>query len=220
MGKKHKAKYGIKNRLQQQIQPIYHKKKGLSTKMKVFIGLVFLTIVGIVLAGSFLSKPDQTGPPGQPGESYPKNVSPVFYTTPIITSNGTKVELPSSFANANKLVFVDLKLEEPTNTLTYQGRTIPLAYYKNGNYLPLVVISTPTNKVVAGVRVCEPCGSFSFHIVQGSNLKCDVCGAEWDLENFAGVSGGCQTYPPPKLPSSVASNLTIDLSTLGVQVTS
>lgn len=184
MGKKNKAKYGIKKRPQEQIQHVYHRKKGLSTKMKaLLIGLVFLTIVvGIALAGSFSKKPEQLASTGQPSsatQSYPKTVSPVFYTTPIITPNGTKVELPSSFVNTNKLVFVDLKLKEPTNTLTYQGRTIPLTYYKSGDYLPLVVISTPANKVVTGIRVCEPCGSFSFHIVQGTNMKCDICGAEW-----------------------------------------
>ncbi|MGZ4850701.1 MAG: Fe-S-containing protein [Candidatus Bathyarchaeia archaeon] len=56
-------------------------------------------------------------------------------------------------------------------------------------------------------------------MVQGKNLKCDVCGAEWDVETFAGVSGGCQSYPPPKLTATATgANLEIDLSSLGTTV--
>ena len=84
--------------------------------------------------------------------------------------------------------------------------------------MPLVIISTPSGNTVAGIRTCEPCGSFSFHIVKGANLKCDVCGAEWTLEDFSPVSGGCATYPPPKLPTTVnGDNVEVDLSALNLQ---
>ena len=127
--------------------------------------------------------------------------------------------IPSSYINSSKLVFVDLKLQTPKETLTYQGRTVPLAYYRNGEYLPLVIISTPSGNTVAGVRTCEPCGSFSFHVVKGTNLQCDSCGTEWTLEDFAPASGGCATYPPPKLPVVVnGDSVDIDLSALGIQL--
>jgi len=127
------------------------------------------------------------------------------------------VTVPTSFVNSNKLVSVDVKLQAPMSTLTYQDRTIPLSYYRNGEYLPLILISTPSGNIVAGIRTCEPCGSFSFHIVPGEILQCDACGTQWKLEDFAPVSGGCLTYPPPKLTATVSDNVEVDLSSLAIK---
>ena len=128
--------------------------------------------------------------------------------------------MPADFVTTNKMAFIDLKLESSTPTLTYQGRTVPLEYYKGGNYLPLIAFQAPSGKVFTGIRVCEPCGSFSFHIVQGKYLKCDVCGTQWNLDNFADSNGGCTTYPPPEVSASVGDNLEIDLSALQMKVVS
>ena len=116
-----------------------------------------------------LSNPPQLETTQENG--YPTNVSPVTYSLASVSQDNSKVTVPLSEVNSSKLVFVDLKLSTPKQELAYQGRTVPLAYYRNGEYLPIVVISTPSGNTVAGIRTCEPCGSFSFHIVQGSNLK-------------------------------------------------
>jgi len=199
--------------------PQVTKKKGLSNAKKILLGLTLIAVI-VVAASVALSSPSpQTSQTQTQGQSYPKNVAPVVYTTPTLSSDGNKVTIPSSYVNSSKLVFVDLKLQTPTEILPYQGRNVPLVNYRNGGYLPLVIISTPSGNTVAGIRTCEPCGSFSFHIVKGTNLKCDICGAEWTLENFAPASGGCATYPPPKLPTAVnGDSVDIDLSALGIQL--
>src|SRR5512140_649591 len=188
-------------RQQVDYMPQMTKKKGLSNAKKILIGLTLIAII-VVSTSVALSQTPQTYQLQTQGSSYPTNVAPVAYTTPTLSSDGNKVTVPTSFVNSSKLVFVDLKLKTPTEILPYVGREITLAYYRNGEYLPLVIISTPSGNTVAGIRTCEPCGSFSFHIVKGTNLKCDVCGAEWTLEDFTPVSGGCSTYPPPKLATT------------------
>jgi hypothetical protein len=213
----------LATRARQQVNysPQVTKKKGLSNAKKILLGLTLIAVIVITASMAFSQSPQMDQLQQQQGQSYPTNVAPVTYTAPTLSSDGNKVTIPSSFVNSSKLVFVDLKLKTPTETLSYQGREIPLEYYRNGEYLPLVIISTPSGNTVSGIRTCEPCGSFSFHIAKGTNLKCDVCGAEWTLENFAPASGGCSTYPPPKLTTSTnGDNVEIDLSVLNVQLTS
>jgi Membrane iron-sulfur containing protein FtrD-like len=221
--KQEKLAFRARQQSRQQVNyiPQVTKKKGLSNAKKILIGLTLIAVM-VVAASVALSQSPQTYQLQQTqGSSYPVNVAPVAYTTPTLSSDGNKVTIPASLVNSSKLVFVDLKLQTPTETLEYQGRTVPLAIYRNGEYLPLVIISTPSGNTVAGVRTCEPCGSFSFHIVKGTNLQCDSCGTEWTLENFAPVSGGCLSYPPPKVTSTTnGDNLEIDLSALNVQLAS
>jgi hypothetical protein len=199
--------------------PQVTKKKGLSNAKKILLGLTLIAII-VSAASIALSQTPQADVLQQTqGSSYPKNVAPLYYSSAVLSSDGNKVTLPSSYINSSKLVFVDLKLQTPREKLEYQGRTVPLSIYRNGEYLPLVIISTPSGNTVAGVRTCEPCGSFSFHIVKGTNLQCDSCGTEWTLEDFAPVSGGCLSYPPPKVTSTTnGDSLEIDLSALQVQL--
>jgi hypothetical protein len=218
--KREQLAFRARQQARQQVNyiPQVTKKKVVSNAKKILIGLTLIAII-VVATSVALSQSPQTDL--VKGSTYPKNVAPVAYSTPTLSSDGNKVTIPASFTNSSKLVFVDLKLKTPTETLPYIGRDIPLAYYRNGEYLPLVIISTPSGNTVAGIRTCEPCGSFSFHIVKGANLKCDVCGAEWTLENFTPVSGGCSTYPPPKLTTTTnGDNVEIDLSALNVQLAS
>jgi len=198
-------------------QPILtHKKKGrLSAGMKIILTVLAVVIIG---AGLGWRPSSEAAQPTQ--QQYPQSVAGIFYSSPIITSGGTRISLPYGFVNQNKLVFVDLKLEKQRNELTYQGRTVPLNLYRGGQYLPLVLISTPSGKMISAIRVCEPCGSFSFHIFEGKYLDCDSCRTEWDIETLKGISGGCPNYPPIKLPSSVGSSIEIDLSSLGIRVVS
>ena len=55
-----------------------------------------------------------------------------------------------------------------------------------------VSFDIPKGKTIGGIRTCEPCNGFSFHIVQGKYLSCDACGTLWDIETLQGVSGGCK----------------------------
>lgn len=217
MGRKsreRRERYDITDRIKSNGHSSPYKKKGLASTTKILIGIALLAVI-IVGGAIALSPPSsQTNQNG----SYPTNVSPVTYSLASVESDSNKVTVPLGEVQSSKLMFVDLKLTAPKETLEYQGRTVPLTLYRGGDYLPLVIISTPSGNTVAGIRTCEPCGSFSFHIVKGANLKCDVCGAEWTLENFSPVSGGCATYPPPKLSATVnGDNVEVDLSALGLQ---
>ena len=218
--KKKKGKHGTQRSSEVQPLPVFeYKKRGvLSTGTKILLAVFVIIIIGGVAYWQLSSQSGQSvqQPPVPP---YPQTVAGIFYSSPTITSGGTKASLPYSFVDTKKLVFLDLKLENQTDELTYQGRSIPLNLYRNGEYLPLLIISTPLQKVISGIRVCEPCGSFSFHIVQGKYLDCDACHTTWNIETLIGISGGCTDYPPLKLTSSVGNSIEIDLSPLGIKVT-
>jgi len=142
-----------------------------------------------------------------------------FYDNPVISADGTSISLPYSFVNDRKIVNLDLKLEIPATSVTIGGRTVTLFHYRDGNYLPLLVIITPQQHLVAALRVCEPCHTFSFSIVDGV-LQCDsLCHTRWNLETFEGLSGMCADTPPPQIPASiVGNNIVVDFSQLHVRV--
>lgn len=230
--KKHKKKLYTQKNPSPQYQPVVHHKHGnkMSNGMKTVLAVLSIIILSGLVYWGFSAQGTQSpqipqSPQGsqspQTGQQvYPQTVTGKFYSASSLSSDRTKAYLPATVIQSNKLTFVDLALKSPTNEITYQGRTIPLSQYNGGKYLPLLVVSTPSQKVIAAVRVCEPCGSFSFHIMEGKYLDCDICHTRWDIETLTGVSGGCPKYPPPKVPTSVASDITVDLSTLGVQFTS
>lgn len=149
---------------------------------------------------------------------YPSLVSGVFYDTPIVSEETGKVTVPQDVLDANKMVFVDVKLENATQEFTYLGRKIILSSYRNAEYLPLVIIETPKGNTFSGVRVCEPCSSFSFHIVEGKYLSCDACGTRWTIETLQGVSGGCMNYPPPKLITGLVNGIVIEAGQTGLNL--
>lgn len=142
---------------------------------------------------------------------YPTYIEGVFYDSPTVSQDGT-VSVPEDIVKENKLVYVDVKLEEAVEEFRYMGRTIPLSWYRDGGYLPLLVISTPSGKTLSGIRVCEPCGSFSFHILEKKYLDCDACHTRWNIETLKASEGACGDYPPPLLPSSVGAGIEINLS--------
>jgi MFS family permease len=143
-----------------------------------------------------------------------------FYTTPIISAAGTVISLPYNFVRDNGIVYVDLKLETSVTSVLVNGRTIPLSQYRDGGYLPLLIIVTPQLHVIAAVRGCEWCKSSGYHIVNGV-MDCDVCHSTWNLDTFEGLSGMCRNYPPPPLSASVAGdNISVDFSQLQVKVIS
>lgn len=217
MGKK-KRKHGHRVSKKRMPGPPHHsinrKKKGTPGWIKALVAIIFIGTIGAVAVWQFSPK----GSPSQlqPRQRYPTYATGVFYNNPTITGNGTRIELPYNFVKDNKIVFADLALSSSRNDLEYQGRTIPLNLYKGGNYLPLIALYTPSGNVKVGLRTCEPCGGFSMHIDKRKYLVCDVCGTEWDLETFKGISGGCPEYPPPQLPVTIGNTIKIDLSTLGI----
>jgi len=228
MGKK-KKRHGFGGQIpHSQSTPIYRRKRTPGW-IKALVAVLFIGVVGAVGVWQFSPKesslqpslqpsPQPSPQPPPPQQAYPTYASGVFYNNPTATEGGTKIQLPYDFVKDKKIVFTDVKLANKTNELQYQGRSIPLSLYKNGNYLPLIAIHTPLGNIKAGIRTCEPCGSFSMHIGEGKYLICDSCGTKWNLETFKGVSGGCPQYPPPQLPTTIKDNIEIDLTTLGIAV--
>jgi hypothetical protein len=141
-----------------------------------------------------------------------------FYDSPVVSTDGKSVSLPYSYVNDNKIVNVEVKLQNTINSLGVGGRTVTMGSYRDGGYLPLLVIVTPQQHLIAAVRVCEPCHSFSFSIVDGI-LQCDApCHTKWNLETFEGIGGICANDPPPQIPASVVGdNIVIDISHLDLK---
>ncbi|TFH18793.1 DUF2318 domain-containing protein [Candidatus Bathyarchaeota archaeon] len=152
------------------------------------------------------------------GSDYPNLVSGVFFDTPVVSADTGKVTVPEEVVTNSKLVFVDVKLDNVTSEFNYLGRRIILSSYRNAEYLPLVIISTPNGNTISGVRVCEPCSSFSFHIVDGKYLQCDACGTRWDIETLQGISGGCMSYPPPRLSTGLVGGVVVEAGQTGLKI--
>ena len=150
--------------------------------------------------------------------NYPDLVAGVFYSTPLISTKDGSFSIPADFLEYNKMVFLDLELDEPKAELIYLDRVIPLEWYGDGKHLPVVVISTPKGNTFAGIRVCEPCGSFGFHIVERKYLQCDACGTRWEIEDFSKGVGGCADFPPPLLSVTVGQDIEVNLAETGLQL--
>jgi hypothetical protein len=150
---------------------------------------------------------------------YANLVAGTMLKNPSVSANGI-VTVSTQIAEDKKLLFIDLKLSTPQTQFTYNGRIIPLSMYQNGGYLPLLLIYSPSGGVIGGIRACEPCGSFSFHIVDGKYLECDLCHTRWDVETLKGVSGGCVNFPPPTLKTTVDNGINIDISSLNLKLQS
>lgn len=195
MGKKSRRKINKKQ-----------KQQNGSNKNTLVIAALFVVIIGYYGL-------NQLG-----GSNYPSMVSGVFYDAPIVSAESGKVTVPEEVLENNKMVFVDVKLEDTTEEFTYLGRKILLNSYRDAEYLPLVIIETPKGKTISGVRVCEPCSSFSFHIVDIKYLSCDACGTRWDIETLQGISGGCMNYPPPRLTTGLANGIIIEAGQTGLNL--
>jgi len=198
MGKKKSRKNRNKRKRQQQ-----EEKKGLDRNT-----MVMGAILVIVLGYWGLS---QMG-----GNSYPEQITGMFYENAVVSSETGRVTVPEDVVEMNKLTFVDIKLDTRTENFTYLGREIDLTLYRDAEYLPLIIISTPKGKTISGIRVCEPCASFSFQMLEGKYLRCDLCGTIWDIETLQGLSGGCMNYPPPKLTTGIMNGVVIEAGSTGL----
>ena len=198
MGKKKSRKNRNKRKRQQQ-----EEKKGLDRNT-----MVMGAILVIVLGYWGLS---QMG-----GNSNPEQITGMFYENAVVSSETGRVTVPEDVVEMNKLTFVDIKLDTRTENFTYLGREIDLTLYRDAEYLPLIIISTPKGKTISGIRVCEPCASFSFQMLEGKYLRCDLCGTIWDIETLQGLSGGCMNYPPPKLTTGIMNGVVIEAGSTGL----
>jgi len=198
MGKKKSRKNRNKRKRQQQ-----EEKKGLDRNT-----MVMGAILVIVLGYWGLS---QMG-----GNNYPEQITGMFYENAEVSSETGRVTVPEDVVEMNKLTFVDIELDTRTENFTYMGREIDLTTYRDAEYLPLIIISTPKGKTISGIRVCEPCLSFSFQMLEGKYLRCDRCGTLWDIETLQGLSGGCMNYPPPKLTTGIMNGVVIEAGSIGL----
>jgi hypothetical protein len=83
-----------------------------------------------------------------------------------------------------------------------ERKIVRYEYENNGFKLPLLAYITPSGKAVTAVSMCEPCRSTRFHI-RGKSMVCNVCNTEWNLETLQGIKGGCLTYPPDFIMSTI-----------------
>ncbi len=67
----------------------------------------------------------------------------------------------------------------------------------------LMAYINPDGRLVTAIAISEPCNSHSFHTESGA-LVCDDCGTRWNLTTLAGISGTCQKYAPPPIPSRIS----------------
>jgi hypothetical protein len=197
MGKKKSRKNRNKRKRQQE------KKSGMD-KNTMVMGAILVIVVGF---WGF----SQLG-----GNDYPDEITGVFYNNPEVSSETGRVTVPEDVVEMNRLTFVDIKLNNRTDIFTYLGREIDLTTYRDAEYLPLIIISTPKGKTISGIRVCEPCLSFSFEMVEGKYLRCDLCGTIWDIETLQGLSGGCMNFPPPKLTTGIMNGVVIEAGSIGL----
>ncbi len=86
--------------------------------------------------------------------------------------------------------------------LVKQKKMVRFEYEGNGVRVPLLAYVTLAGRVVTAISMCEPCRSTRFHI-QDKVLVCNACNTEWSLDTLKGVSGGCMSYPPEVIPSTV-----------------
>jgi len=100
-----------------------------------------------------------------------------------------------------------------TITYTEQGGNIVLSmneitskkyaifdFKSSSKTIPMMVYVSPSGKIVAAVRLCEPCQSTRFTL-EARELVCGKCGTRWDAESLKGISGGCPDYPPAEMKS-------------------
>ncbi len=83
-----------------------------------------------------------------------------------------------------------------------EKKLIRFEYESNGVKIPLLAYITPSGRVITAISMCEPCRSTRFHI-NGNKLVCNACYTEWDIETLKGIQGGCLSYPPDAIQSTI-----------------
>jgi len=205
-----------------------HVRKSRTSKWPIPIAVAaIMAVVAVVALGqNWLTSTPNPAPIPSPTPSPTPTPTPtptpqpstIIATQVAGRTQGSKIIVSESDLNKYGLLFVDAGLQNPTSTVPYGSREIPLYDYRGGSAIPLLVYGTASGEPRAAVRVCEPCHSWSMHI-DGTNLVCDKCGTRWTTDTLKGVSGGCTKYPPISMPASVSSGLiSIDLSSLNVEL--
>jgi len=191
-------------------------KKRMFTSYKVLlaVGIIVVAVAGLAIS---LARPPPSSPSTNPSSpiqlSYPRVIP---WTTDVTTSaNGTQILISYNLVVEKKIVFFDVELQNKTAQLKLRPPyTMPK--YRNGEYLPMMILLTPSGRLVGAVRVCEPCASFLYYTDGASKLICDKCRGSWSLETLKVVEDtGCGEFPPYELPTTRSGdNIVIDISTL------
>ncbi len=101
------------------------------------------------------------------------------------------------------LSIADVKAKKLVGVLYSRNTPMPEGYQDiAGNGLPLLAYVAPNGRIVVASSLCEPCHSYEFHI-EGNDLVCNACFTHWDLNTLEGKEGGCLSYPPMQLTTTV-----------------
>lgn len=184
----------------------------------IIVGILAVAGLAINLVGSPQpSSPTQPSLPNQPSlPTQPSYPTAVPFTTNVTTSaNGTQILISYNLVVEKKIVFFDVELQNKTAPLKLRP-PYPMPKYRNGEYLPMMIILTPSGRLVAAVRICEPCATFSFHTDGAGKIICDKCHTSWGLETLKAVDDtGCGLFGPYGVSTTRSGdNIVINISTL------
>jgi uncharacterized membrane protein YvbJ len=179
-----KCGFAFSRSLKDKRRSVLTKKKRVSLRTSI---LLALTVVFLGWIGSILFQ-GSTG--GHPAISLLPQVSEgVSY----LEQNIEMAEVEATVENGKISLSLDDVLDK---------KIVRYEYDNNGYRLPLLAYITPSGKAVTAVSMCEPCRSTHFHI-RGKSMVCNACDTEWNLETLRGIRGGCLTYPPDFIPSTI-----------------
>jgi len=188
------------------------KKMFTSHKILLATGII---VVGILAVAGLAIKWVRSPQPSSLIQSYyPTSAGAIPWTTDVTRSaNGTQLLIPYKLVVEKKLVFFDVKLQ--TTQLKLRP-PYPMPTYRDGEYLPMLILATPSGRLVSAVRTCEPCGSFLFYTDGEGKLVCNTCKTTWSLETLKVLDDrGCGDFPPYELPTKrIGDDIVIDISIL------
>jgi uncharacterized membrane protein len=129
---------------------------------------------------------------------------------PVIAQQQQIMPAPGPDTDPIKAVAVeatvrDGKISVPLEEVK-KNRMVSFSYQAATTTIPLFALISPGGKIVTAVRLCEPCNSTEFTI-EGDELACSKCDTRWSMENFEGIQGSCQKFPPAPIPSQVVGDL-------------
>jgi hypothetical protein len=165
--------------------------------------LAVLGVVVVALVATGLVLYTQLGKPQQAGAS----VASANSASPAVTYPSGRLDMAALSSATVSGDNVAVSLSEVTGKTIggfQYARTAPMpsGYSQDGNNVALLAYVAPSGRLVVATSMCEPCRSTTFHI-EGNQLVCNTCGTRWDLNTLKGVSGGCTSYPPQLLTTTV-----------------
>lgn len=179
-----KCGFAFSGSLKDKRRNVLAKKKRLSLRASI---LLVLTVISIVWIGSSMFQGNTGGFSA---------ISSMPQVSDKVSYSGQNIEMTSVVATVENGK-ISLSLDD-----VLDKKIVRYEYDNDGYKLPLLAYVTPSGKVVTAVSMCEPCRSTRFHI-RGKSMVCNACDTEWKLETLKGIRGGCLTYPPDFIPSTI-----------------